>query len=84
MNRSDIILRIIAVLIARGVAVGGSLVFGHQEFLDVLGIILGGLLLTGALAFIAFGAPFTLLAALILVPVLISWVAPNLPFVGAA
>lgn len=84
MSRSDITLRMIAVLIVLGVAVGGSMVFGHQEFIDVLGTILGGLLLTGTLAFIAYGAPFTLLAALILVPVFISWVAPDLPFIGAA
>ena len=47
MSRSDIILRIIAILIALGVAVGGSLIFGQNELRDTLGVFLGGLLLTG-------------------------------------
>ncbi|WP_411731518.1 hypothetical protein [Paeniglutamicibacter sp.] len=81
MTSSDIVIRIIAVLIALGVAVVGSLAFGQNDLLDILGIVLGGLLLTGTLAFIAYGAPFTLLAALILAPTLITWLAPNIPMV---
>ncbi|MFL4479906.1 hypothetical protein ACIPUB_16720 [Paeniglutamicibacter sp. ORCA_105] len=81
MSRSDIVFRLVLALIALGVAVGGTLTLGQFELVDLLTIVLGALFLMATLAFIAVGAPFTLLAALILVPLAISRLLPNVSFV---
>ncbi len=54
---------------------------GQSDLVQLLTIVLGGVLLCGILAFIAYGAPLTLLAALILGPFAVSWLAPTLSFV---
>ena len=83
MSRPDIVFRLLLALIALGVAVGGTMSLGQYGLANLLAIVLCALILTATLAFVATGAPFTLLAALILVPVAISRLVPNVSSVFA-
>ncbi|MBP2388747.1 hypothetical protein [Paeniglutamicibacter kerguelensis] len=59
------------------IAIGGSLVGGQQDMMLLFGTVLGSMFLAATLAFIAIGAPFTLFAALLLAPYVVSMFVPN-------
>ena len=54
----------------------GSLVGGQQDMMLLFGTVLGSIFLAATLAFIVFCAPFTLFAALLLAPYVVSMFVP--------
>lgn len=77
LSRSDVIARCIVVPIVLAVAVVGPLIGGQRDMGLLLGTVGGSLVLAATLAFVAVGAPFTLLAALFLAPYIVSRFVPN-------
>lgn len=77
LSRSDVIARCILVPIVLAVAVVGPLMGGQRDMGLLLGTVCGALVLAAALAFAAIGAPFTLVAALLLAPYIVSRFVPN-------
>jgi hypothetical protein len=77
MSRTDIVLRSVVVAIMLSVAIYFPIAGGLQDLLLLFGVLVGAMALSAILSFVGYGAPFTILGALLLAPLIVSWFVPN-------